>query len=1249
MRRGIRSKAAAAAVAISIAVGTLAIAVPALASAGARARGSQARPAGKPGAPRSVTAVPINTGAQLTWRRPASDGGARITGYVIRATPGGKVAKTTNVTSFTVGGLRDGTSYRFTVTAVNRRGAGPASRRSTAVTPRRPVAPSAPRNVTASAGHQSATVRWTAPASDGGAPITRYTIAVSPGHATATLPGDARKAIVTGLSDGVGYAVTVTAINGAGTSRAGAARVTPTVTVPSAPTSVRVASAGSGAAAIQWNPPADDGGSPLTGYTVSVSDGGPSLTLGPSATSTTISGLDPGKWYQVSVTAENGHGYGATATSSPVTPNAKATAGTVVLDAAALASLTSVLTDGALTFANPPAQVTGLRPGEVIAAGATKETPAGLLREVDGVSSHHGITTVTTSPAALNQAIRTGDLAFGGALGAANVASFAPAGPGIRLLRLSAASRAGIGIGLGASIGISINADLYKATDDRTVHAEGSISLTPAVDLSVSLSGGHIDAAYQATVTEASSVELKAQLSHEFSASIPLGEITFDPIVFMVGPVPVVLVPKFSLDLSADGTITVGALTSASQSVTYGVSLASTDGRVTTTTINQHTSSFSPPTLFDSLDLSIGPEAELSLLLYGVVGPYVKDELTIANLHASTTEDPWWTLSAENVMSAGFKLSALGDDIADWSKSPLIDSTWPLANAGGPFMGVLISPNPASVAPGGSLKLSARVQRSPSQAVTWSVQPHGGTISADGRYTAPDKAGYYQVIATSPASGLKPATSGVVVVRVGAQPPGAPTRVTAVPAGPGKATLSWAKPADTGGSDIRSYQVTSFPPGAVAFAGGNDTSAVVTGLTPGGTYQFTLAAVNAVGPGPASAVTAPITIPNVDPYATSAWPSYQGQLNGDPANPGETILSTATAGAVHRTWVSAPMSASTEQPGYPPVVSDGFAYVALGAKLAVFNTKTGALAYKITLPYATTWNDVVAPGNDRVYLVTDGSGAPLYGAIVAVDLATRHVLWKDAGKPCALPEGGTFADGVLVATGGDTCGINASTGAILWHFSFPSPDASFGAVTDGSIVYMTRQSILGDGQDFWLLGINPVTGAASINRFFNTAGGGLMMAGGKLVLSAITIQGNPAPALFGIDPATGQTDWTYTNGDRVGAATTDGSTIWVNECGKIVKLDASNGVVFDTVASRAIPCLGPAMLAGDLFWTESYGPKPDQVTAIALSAADLAKVATVPLSLPANGQDSAQVIADGHLFLLQQVSSAQWRLATWGL
>ncbi len=89
-----------------------------------------------PGAPTGVKAVAGNASAQLAWVPPASTGGAAVTGYVITASLGGKTARTTAVTSFTVGGLTNGTAYTFTIAAINSADTGP---RSAASAPARPV------------------------------------------------------------------------------------------------------------------------------------------------------------------------------------------------------------------------------------------------------------------------------------------------------------------------------------------------------------------------------------------------------------------------------------------------------------------------------------------------------------------------------------------------------------------------------------------------------------------------------------------------------------------------------------------------------------------------------------------------------------------------------------------------------------------------------------------------------------------------------------------------------------------------------------------------------------------------------------------------------------------------------------------------------------------------------------------------------------------------------------------------------
>ena len=73
----------------------------------------------------------------MSWVAP-DDGGATISGYTVTASPGGATTTVPGVArSATVTGLTNGVAYRFTVTATNRSGAGPASAVSNAVTPAR--------------------------------------------------------------------------------------------------------------------------------------------------------------------------------------------------------------------------------------------------------------------------------------------------------------------------------------------------------------------------------------------------------------------------------------------------------------------------------------------------------------------------------------------------------------------------------------------------------------------------------------------------------------------------------------------------------------------------------------------------------------------------------------------------------------------------------------------------------------------------------------------------------------------------------------------------------------------------------------------------------------------------------------------------------------------------------------------------------------------------------------------------------
>jgi len=131
-------------------------------------------------------------------------------------------------------------------------------------------------------------------------------------------------------------------------------------------------------------------------------------------------------------------------------------------------------------------------------------------------------------------------------------------------------------------------------------------------------------------------------------------------------------------------------------------------------------------------------------------------------------------------------------------------------------------------------------------------------------YTPAQVAGYITGNALPLGAGPPNFTFGYGLAHLPFDPPGAPTNVAAVP-GNQQATVSWTAPASDGGLAISSYTATSAPGGLMGVAGGSATSTVVTGLTNGASYTFTVTATNVAGtstPSSPSDAATPMTVPD---------------------------------------------------------------------------------------------------------------------------------------------------------------------------------------------------------------------------------------------------------------------------------------------------------------------------------------------------------------------------------------------------
>ena len=191
-----------------------------------------------PDAPAIGSATAGNAQASVAFTAPVNTGGSPIVSYTALSSPGG-LSASGSASPIAVTGLTNGTAYTFTVRATNAAGGtGAASAPSNSVTPVAPfTVPGAPTIGTAAAGNGQASVTFTAPGSDGGSPITGYTVFASHGGISAT--GSASPITVTGLSNGSSYSFTVKAANAAGL---GAASAASNFVTPQAPSTTALAS-----------------------------------------------------------------------------------------------------------------------------------------------------------------------------------------------------------------------------------------------------------------------------------------------------------------------------------------------------------------------------------------------------------------------------------------------------------------------------------------------------------------------------------------------------------------------------------------------------------------------------------------------------------------------------------------------------------------------------------------------------------------------------------------------------------------------------------------------------------------------------------------------------------------------------------------------------------------------------------------------------------------------------------------------
>ena len=882
-------------------------------------------PATAPGKPANVVASPGDGSVSVAFDAP-SDGGSPITGYTVYVDNYSSmdwIAPVSGSSSpIVVSGLTNGYHYRFTVQATNAVRSGRTSDPSTLVTPAQPIAPAKPTNVVATPGNTSASVAFDAPTDNGGSTITGYTVSVTDetdGTPVASQSGSSSPIMVTGLTNGHSYSFTVAATNAAGTGAASdsSSPVTPTGTLtrPAKPTNV-VATPGNTSASVAFSDPTDNGGSTITGYTVSVTDetdGTPVASQSGSSSPIGVTGLTNGHSYSFTVAATNAAGTGdASNASSPVTPvrtltrPAKPT--NVVAtpqDAWASVAFSAPTDDGGSVITGYTVSVTDETDGTPVASQSGSSSPIGVTGLTNGHSYSFTVAATNT--------IGTGDASD-------------PSSPVTPVRTLSA-----------------------PAKPTNVVATPGNTSASVAFSTPVD-DGGSVITGYTVSIVNRSRAGSITPVSGPSSPIVVTGLTNGDSYLFTVVATNVVgtsddsrpsdVVTPFKAVTAPTKPTTVVA-TPGDTSASVAFSAPTDDGG---STITGYTVSVT-----DETDGT--PVASQS----GSASPIVVTGLTNGHSHS-------FTVAATNAIGTG--------DASD-SSSPLT----PVKAATAPAKPTNVVATPGNTS--ASVAFDAPTDDGGSAITGYTVSV---TDETDGTPVAPQSGSSSPIVVTGLTNGhsysfsvaasnvvgsgdASNASSPVTPVRT-LTAPNKPTNVVATP-GNTSASVAFSDPTDNGGSAITGFKVRVLGRrgGVITTTTGSSSPITVTGLMNGRSYGFTVAATNEQGTGAASTESVAIT-PSGRPGAPVGF-GHSGA---------QTVVASGLA-----------------DPSGVALDRDGNRYVALAGgvdKISADNTRTllgAASTWAGTLPRGVATD---AAGNVYVTLMSlsDGSGRVV---VVAPDGSSR--------------------------------------------------------------------------------------------------------------------------------------------------------------------------------------------------------------------------------------------------------------------
>ena len=787
--------------------------------------------------------------------------------------------------------------------------------------------PGAPTIGTATTGNTQATVTFSAPAS--ALPITGYTVTANPAAGTDSNAGTTGLShVITGLTNGTSYTFTVTATSNAGTGAAsGATAAVIPSTVPSAPI-IGTATKGNTQATVTFSAPASTGGAAITGYTVTSNPaGGVDSGAGTTGLSHIITGLTNGTSYTFTVTASNLNGAGAASgATTAIIPS-------TVPGAPVIGTATKGNTQATVTFSAPAS--TG---GAAITGYTVTSNPAGGVDSNAGTTGLSHVITGLTNGTSYTFTVTASNLNGAGAASGASGAIIPSTIPNAPTIGTATAGDGQVSVAFtftdtvpnngGASvssyivtpyIGGAAQATTSGTSSPITVNGLSNGTAYTFTVAAVNISGTGAASAASNSVTPfalASAPTIGLPTAGNGQASVPftppasfgtgtLVNYTVTPYVGATAGTPVTgLTSPILMTGLTNGTtytFTIAVTTTVGTTVSPTGSNAVTPATVPNApTIGTATSGNGQASVAFTFSDAVPTNGGATVTSYTVT-PYIGAAAQATTLGAAT---PITVTGLTNGTTYTFTVAAT-NRVGTGAVSAASNSVTPATIPDAPAITGITSGNAqatiAFTAPAfnGGAAITSYTGNCGGITATSATSPLTVTGLANGT-TYNCTVAATNIVGPSLASTSSSVTPATV--------PGAPTIVSAT-LGNAQVTVTFNAPASNGGATITGYTVTPYI-GLVAQAvtTGTTSPIVVTGLTNGTAYTFTVTATNLVG-STASASSASVT-PYAPPVASNSTAIVQVNSSANVITPrisgavnasGLTILTPTSHGTISAT------------------------------------------------------------------------------------------------------------------------------------------------------------------------------------------------------------------------------------------------------------------------------------------------------------------------------------------------------------